>query len=116
MDFGGLAFLSTSAISVLRVSAVFLSSLQAVASVAAMMSLKGIFLGAIAKDNPSVSTSSSIAVSCLWLRFINSLRCSSVGCDGPPWNTHTKMVDCMRYTHASTASFDLFQKLAHASY
>ena len=48
-------------ISVLRVSAVLLSSLWAVASVAAMMSSKGILLGAIAKDNPSTSAYSSIA-------------------------------------------------------
>ena len=81
LGFGGLAFLSTSTISVLRVSAVFLSSLWAVASVAAMMSSKGILLGAVAKDNPSASTSSSTAISCLWLRFTTSLCCSSVGCE-----------------------------------
>ena len=62
-----MAFLSTSAIPVLRVSAAVQSNLQAVASIAAMMSSKGILLGAIAKDSPSASTSFSSDVRCLWL-------------------------------------------------
>ena len=57
--FGGLAFLSTSANSVLSVSAAFWFSVWVVAPVAAMMSiLKRIPLGAIARDNQSAHTSS----------------------------------------------------------
>ena len=57
---GGLTFLTTSAISVLRASAAFWSSLWVVTPVATMMSIlmKGIPLGAIAKDNQSARTSS----------------------------------------------------------
>ena len=72
-------FMFGAAISVLRVYAAIWSSLRSVASVAAMMSSKGILLGAIAKDNPSVSTSSSSNFRCLWLRFTTNLLVSSVG-------------------------------------
>ena len=40
----------------------------------------------LANNNQNVSASSSIAVSCLWLRFTTSLCCSGVGCDGFPWD------------------------------
>ena len=73
LAFGGLDLLSTSAIPVLRVAAVFWSSVCAVASVAAMMSVKGMLLGATAKDSPRASTSCSCDVSCLWLRLTTSL-------------------------------------------
>ena len=78
---GGFAFRRAALTPSLSVSADLWSSLRAMASVAEMISSRGICLGAMAKDRRSARTSSSDGESGLELRLTTSLFRSSVGCD-----------------------------------